>query len=296
MQVSGKDLATRCNQNGEIFYIAVLNHIYFHLFNEKCIMKRILLSCCFVFIIGLHAQCQLHNPAQYNVNGVIWQQQSGEYKALCYQAFYIARLRLDDILHTNKDSLPLAVVTDIDEAILDNGPDAAHDILFNHGFADSSWRRWVDLAVANALPGAVEFFNYAAQHGVQCFYISNRDERDKAATMKNLRLRGFPQVDSLHILLKTTTGNKEPRRLDVAAKYNIALLIGDNLNDFDKIFYNTPTAERNAATDKIQSLFGSKYIVLPNATYGDWENALWHGQKPTAEEKDRVKWKALEGY
>ena len=36
--------------------------------------------------------------------------------------------------------------------------------------------------------------------------------------------------------------------------------------------------------------------MLPNATYGDWENALWHGQKLSAEEKDKVKWSWLIGY
>jgi 5'-nucleotidase (lipoprotein e(P4) family) len=230
------------------------------------------------------------------VNGTLWQQQAGEYKALCYQAFNLARLRLQEILVTNKDSMPLAIITDVDETVLDNSPSAAHDILNGHTFADSSWNPWVDLATAKAMPGAVEFFNYAAQHGVQCFYITNRKEVQKAATMKNLQQQGFPQVDSMHVMMKGTVSDKEPRRLEVAKRYNIVLLLGDNLNDFDDLFYDKPATERNANVDKAQAFFGSKYIVLPNATYGDWENALWHGQKPSAEEKDKVKWSWLSGY
>jgi 5'-nucleotidase (lipoprotein e(P4) family) len=259
-------------------------------------IRQLLLSAAIFISISSVAQPGEHKPAQYNVNGTLWQQHSGEYKALCYQAFNLARLRLQEILMTNKDSMPLAIVTDVDETVLDNSPSSAHDILAGHTFADTSWKAWVDLASAKAMPGAVEFFNYAAQHGVQCFYITNRKEVEKAATVKNLQLQGFPQVDDAHVMAKGSTSDKEIRRQEVAKRYNIVLLLGDNLNDFDDIFYDKPAAERNGNVDRVQSFFGSKYIVLPNATYGDWENALWHGQKPNAAERDRIKWSSLIGF
>lgn len=259
-------------------------------------MKKILLIAILGSWMLMQAHAQKINPSQQTVNSVIWQQHSGEYKALCYQAFNIAKLSLNDILHTNKDSMPLAIVTDIDETILDNSPDAAHSILNNHGYTDTSWKKWVDLAIAEAMPGAKEFFNYAAQYGVQCFYLSNRGIKDLDATIKNLQLRGFPQADKQHVILKTTTSDKEPRRLEIAKKYNIVLLLGDNLNDFDKEFYKKNVADRNAATDKMQSLFGTKYIVLPNSTYGDWENALWPDKRLNEEEKARIKMQALKGF
>lgn len=260
-------------------------------------IRKLFLSVSFLFCISVHAQVADHKPAQYNLSGILWQQQSGEYKALCYQAYNLARLRLEEILRTNKDSLPLAIVTDVDETVLDNSIGAAKDILNGRTYGDSTWRLWVDYAKAPAMPGAVEFFNYAAQHGVQCFYITNRKEAEKTSTMKNLKEQGFPQVDEMHVMMKQgSVSDKEPRRQEVARKYNIVLLMGDNLNDFDDLFFDKPTAERNANVDKSQSFFGSKYIVLPNATYGDWENALWHGRKLTAEEKDKVKWASLIGY
>ena len=260
-------------------------------------IRKLFLSVSFLFCISVHAQVADHKPAQYNLSGILWQQQSGEYKALCYQAYNLARLRLEEILRTNKDSLPLAIVTDVDETVLDNSIGAAKDILNGRTYGDSTWRLWVDYAKAPAMPGAVEFFNYAAQHGVQCFYITNRKEAEKTSTMKNLKEQGFPQVDEMHVMMKQgSVSDKEPRRQEVARKYNIVLLMGDNLNDFDDLFFDKPTAERNANVDKSQSFFGSKYIVLPNATYGDWENALWHGRKLTAEEKYTVKWASLIGY
>ncbi len=260
-------------------------------------IRQLLICAALVFNISLYAQVAEHKPAQYNVNGTLWQQQSGEYKALCYQAFNLARLRLQEILMTNKDSIPLAVITDVDETVLDNSPSAARDILNGKTFNPADWKVWVDMAKANAMPGAVEFFNYAAQHGVQCFYITNRKEDEKTATMQNLQQQGFPQVDAMHVMTKQgSVSDKEPRRQEVAKKYNVVLLLGDNLNDFDDLFFEKPTAERNANVDKSQAFFGSKYIVLPNATYGDWENALWQGQKLSGEEKDKVKWASLIGY
>lgn len=259
-------------------------------------IRQLFFSAALLFSIPSIAQVNDHKPAQYNVNGILWQQQSGEYKALCYQAFNLARLRLMEILMTNKDSMPLAVVTDVDETILDNSPGAAKDILNGRTYGDSTWKLWVDYAKAKAMPGAVEFFNYAAQHGVQCFYITNRKADLKASTMQNLQQQGFPQVDSLHVMMKGSSSDKEPRRQEVMKKYNVVLLLGDNLNDFDNLFFEKATVERNSNVDKVQSFFGSKYIMLPNATYGDWENALWQGQKLSAEEKDKVKWSWLIGY
>ena len=104
-------------------------------------MKKFFAGTLLLLAILMQANAQKLNPSQQTVNSVIWQQQSGEYKALCYQAYYLARLTLADILHTNKDSMPLAIVTDIDETILDNSPDAANSILNNHGYTDTSWKK-----------------------------------------------------------------------------------------------------------------------------------------------------------
>jgi predicted secreted acid phosphatase len=40
--------------------------------------------------------------------------------------------------------------------------------------------------------------------------------------------------------------------------------------------------------------FGSKFIVLPNAMYGNWEGAVYQGNfKQTGEEKRKVRYDAL---
>ncbi|MEO6723022.1 MAG: 5'-nucleotidase, lipoprotein e(P4) family [Ferruginibacter sp.] len=233
----------------------------------------------------------------YSLNAILWQQRSGEYKALCYQAFALAKMRLNEkiALH-EKDGLPLAIVTDIDESVLDNSPQQASDILHHTTYTEKSWKDWTSKATAGALAGAVAFFQYADKMGVQCFYVSNRRPEERDASIKNLIEAGFPQADTVHVMMKDTTSDKELRRMKIKQKFNIALLIGDNLNDFDKMFYKQPSYTRCNLVRDNSDLFGDIFIVLPNAGYGDWESAMWNGKKVTPAEADKLKHDALVTY
>ncbi|KAA3628467.1 MAG: hypothetical protein DWQ02_19320 [Bacteroidetes bacterium] len=75
------------------------------------------------------ASVQTNNKAnqirerEYSVQTVLWQQQSAEYKSLCYQAFNVARYMLDQHLsRALPGDKPFAIITDIDETVLDNSP------------------------------------------------------------------------------------------------------------------------------------------------------------------------------
>jgi 5'-nucleotidase (lipoprotein e(P4) family) len=236
-------------------------------------------------------------PLEYSLDAVLWQQRSGEYKALCYQAFSLAKMRLNEkiALHT-KDQAPLAIITDVDETILDNSPQQAHALLAHTTYTDTGWHAWTSKASAAPVPGAVAFFQYADKMGIQCFYISNRQVSDLDVTIKNLKAAGFPQVDSAHVLLVDTTSFKEPRRQKVKRNYTIAMLLGDNLNDFDAMFYKQPADVRVKDVQDNSMLFGDVFIVLPNPMYGDWESALWNGKPLTADEMDKAKHEALISY
>ncbi len=67
---------------------------------------------------------------EYQVAAVLYMQKAGEYRALAYQAFNLAQIRLDaDFDKKNVKKLPKAerkraraVVVDIDETVLDNSP------------------------------------------------------------------------------------------------------------------------------------------------------------------------------
>jgi len=205
--------------------------------------------------------------------GALWQQRAAEYKALCFQAYNTATMRLDQYLQQGT-ARPPAIVTDIDETILDNSPFTVHTALAGRAYSDSAWQRWTAKAACDTVPGALAFLKYAASKGVRVFYITNRAEAERAGTLQNLQRWGFPDADVQHLLLKTTTSGKEPRRQEVLQTHDVLLLLGDNLGDFSDIFDKQPYAAREQATDNTAAAFGRRFIVLPNAMYGDWLGAL----------------------
>ena len=236
------------------------------------------------------------NPAEHQVNAVLFQQTAAEYRALCYQAFNIAKLRLEMDSRKMGLSRQQAIVLDIDETVLDNSPHGAMCIL-NNTLYPAYWKEWMDAANAKAVPGALEFLKYAEKNGITAFYISNRREKYLGQTLRNLKNSGFPFADKEHVYLRTDTSGKKARRDIVSKTYDITLLIGDNLNDFSEIFEHKPIAERFEMTDKMKEEFGKRFIVLPNAVYGEWEGALYdYDYKKTEAEKSEARYKHLQGF
>ncbi len=209
------------------------------------------------------------------VLATLWMQTSGEYRALCYQAFNLAKMNLNKALK-KKSKKPLAIVVDADETVIDNSAFQAQLIGRNYGYSSKIWAKWMKAQQAKAIPGAKAFLNYAKKKGVEVFYVTNRTKKDGyKVTINNLKKLKFPYVDKKHMLLKTTTSNKDARRKIVSKKYNIVLFLGDNLNDFTSNFSSRKSiSERRNETDKIKSKFGKKFIVFPNPTYGDWLNSV----------------------
>ncbi len=219
----------------------------------------------------------------------VWQQRSAEYKALCFQAYNTARWHLDDVLKT-PSSKPLAIVTDIDETVLDNSPHDAQRAIHDQDYELAAWKAWTAKAACDTVAGAPAFFKYAASKGVTVFYITNRDEDERPGTLRNLQKYALPNADNEHLLLRTSGSSKEARRQQVMSKYNIVMLCGDNLADLDKMYDNHPAeAGRDNTTRQLAGQFGARYIVLPNPSYGDWEGALFNfNYKLTPAQKDSV--------
>lgn len=206
----------------------------------------------------------------------LWQQQAAEYKALCFQAYNIAKLCLDEAL-AQPSVKPNAVITDLDETLLDNSHYDAQRALDDSDYTAKSWKVWTAKAQCDTVPGGPAFFKYAASKGVEVFYITNRDEDEHDATLKNLQLYNLPDADDAHVLMKQNGSSKEIRRRQVMQTHNVILLCGDNLADFDALYDNKPSLQsRQQSTYKLMQQFGNRYIVLPNPSYGDWESALFN--------------------
>ncbi len=209
---------------------------------------------------------------EHSVQSVLWVQQSGEYRALCYQAFNLAKFQIDNVISKNNvEGKPLAIITDIDETILNNSPFEAKEIENDEEYTESNWEKWVNLKKATPIPGALEFLKYAESKGIEIYYITNRSIVQEKETMDNLKNIGFPFIDKKHMFSKDKRSGKEDRRLSVTKENTVILLLGDNLSDFSYLFENRSTTERNNDVDNLRKKFGKEFIVLPNPTYGDWE-------------------------
>ena len=105
-------------------------------------------------------------PANDLLNAVLWMQRSVEYKASALSAFALARLRLDQALADpnwtaapkeqtgNYQSLPPAVILDIDETIVDNSGYQAWMALKDTTFDPKTWNAYVNTVSSLAIPGA----------------------------------------------------------------------------------------------------------------------------------------------
>jgi 5'-nucleotidase (lipoprotein e(P4) family) len=209
---------------------------------------------------------------------VLWQQTAAEYRALCYQAFNTAKWRLTDMLKKKKSKERWAIVTDLDETILDNSYAEAELIKKDKTYNSPDWAYWVSKAAATEVPGAAKFLQWVHQQGISVFYISNRDTSQVNITITNLKKLNLPDADVAHTMFAkpSDSSSKETRRVAVMKKYKLVMLLGDNLNDFAKVFELQPIADRKVKTDDAMQDWGNKFIVLPNSTYGEWENALYN--------------------
>jgi len=243
---------------------------------------------------------QSGNDNEYQTGAVLWMQSSAEFRALAYQAFSLAKLRLDQAVTNSKPGRaarslkPPAVVVDVDETVMDNTRFQAELLLRGVGYTAEAWQGWCNRAEAGAIPGAVEFLNYATRRGAHVFYISNRRQGEKAGTIANLKKLGFPEVseDTVMIRAQGASPSKESRRDILRSRYRIVLMVGDNLNDFSDDFSGKSIAERSAEVDRQQSQFGSVFIMVPNPIYGDWESTIYGNKSNLSDEERRALRKA----
>ena len=254
---------------------------------------------------------ELRTPYSWELlNSVLWIQTAAERRALTIQIYRQAKRMLDAALEDPEwtaaleqgegaSELPPAIILDVDETVLDNSAYQAQLILENTRFETPTWHEWCRQESALPIPGALEFTQYAAERGVEVMYLTNRRHQVEEATRNNLEKRGFPlneEVDTLY-----TRGEKEEwdvadkssRRADIASRYRVLLLFGDDLNDFVS-GTRSSLAERDAVVGEYDEYWGSRWFVLPNPEYGGWEGALSGFQRDLSPaEQHEVKLDAL---
>jgi acid phosphatase len=252
-------------------------------------------------------------PAHDLLNAVLWMQRSVEYKAHALTAFALARLRLDQALADPAwtaapkeqtgayQSLPPAVLLDVDETILDNSGYQAWMVLKDTTFDPKTWNAYVNTVTSLPIPGAVEFARYADAKGVKVFYLSNRTAEEEEPTRKNLERFGFPMGGSVDTMLMARKqpdwgSAKGTRRAHVAKSYRVLLNVGDNFADFVDEFRGTE-AERVKVLEEHKDRWGREWIMLANPAYGSFESAPFgHDFKLSGAEKRKAKRAVLDAW
>jgi 5'-nucleotidase (lipoprotein e(P4) family) len=252
-------------------------------------------------------------PANDLLNAVLWMQRSVEYKATTLGAFALARIRLEQALTDANwtaapreqtgayQALPPAVLLDIDESIIDNSGYQAWMTLNDTLFDPKTWNAYVNTVTSLAIPGAVEFAQYADARGVKVFYISNRTAEEEPATRKNLEKLGFPLGGTVDTVLMTRKqpdwgSAKGTRRAYIAKSYRVLLNIGDNFGDFVDEYRGTE-AERLKVFEQYKERWGREWIMIANPSYGSFESAPFnHDFKLSADDRRKAKRAVLEAW
>ena len=199
---------------------------------------------------------------------VRWVRESAEYRAAAWQAFALARERVEE-LAAGRAPGTWAVSVDADETVLDNSLYELEGARAGTGYDAETWRRWVARREAEAVPGAREFLERVRELGGRVVVVTNRKAHERADTDANLRALGLP-FDLL--LVRTAEREKEPRWEAVERgtaglpPAEILLWVGDNVGDFpdlDQSLRGRPEEEL--------APFGRRFILLPNPMYGSWK-------------------------
>ena len=136
----------------------------------------------------------------------------------------------------------LALVLDIDETSLSN-----YEELLQSGFnyTKREWDVWIDSAKAPAIPGTLRLYRKAQELGVSIFFITGRNESQRAATERNLTEQGYTGWQKLIMrpnlaAPQTTIAYKSSMRAQIAGEgYKLVLNAGDQWSDLK----GTPEAQ-----------------------------------------------------
>ena len=226
------------------------------------------------------------------IMAMAWRQTAAEYRALYHQGFNLARMRIELALAQKKDgSLPLAVISDVDETLLLSNNYWGY--LINQGqdfFDDAIWDSWVAENRAVASPGALAFLEFCVANNVEIFYVTNRNQGEATVqlALNNLNAAGFPSVDRSHLRVLRETSNKELVQQRIREDYDVVVLLGDNLNDFSRRYYSTDLEQRLSLMEEDKARYGREYIIFPNPTDGHWIRALFGDSEPPPSDRNRI--------
>jgi len=253
-----------------------------------------------LLLVTIAGGCSQFSPppehSHEDLDATVWMRTSAEYFGAARQAFAIATAQLETaVADPNWTALPeqqaawnndpqmsrpqqAAVIIDLDETVLDNSLYQVELIDNSTEFGRDTWNQWVDRTDAGLVPGARDFINTARERGVHIFFVTNRSHENEPATRRALEELEILTDDAPDDILSkgerdSWTSDKTTRRLFVAKRYRVLLLIGDDLNDFVWAGYQPSADVRRNLAWTHANMWGHRWFIIPNANYGGWERA-----------------------
>ncbi len=220
--------------------------------------------------------CEAKGPGCGKIgNATRWITASAEYQALVSQTFHFASLQALSLARSHEPGR-WAVAVDLDETVISNALYTQERERCGRGYSRESWADWSSTEQATPLPGAKAFIDLVYEQGGLVVGVTNRREGEAEWTQAVLD-RHELRVEFVLFRgdAKDATGEKEPRWERVPdllaelgyADVSIVMWMGDQITDF-------PDLDQSAwdQDGDIQGPFGTRYFVLPNPMYGEWEH------------------------
>lgn len=176
-------------------------------------------------------QVPAEQPADVGLSEGLKFTHTAEYRKQFSSAISSAKRFASDYKRQHPDSRNLAIVSDIDETLLDN----REEYKTRSNFVWDDFEAWILEARAPLLKQTAEFVKWARREGFAIFLVTGRPEKDRAATIQNLVKDGVA-YDGLymkphHDHSPSATFKTETRKSIEDLGFVIVVNVGDNLSD-----------------------------------------------------------------
>ena len=190
-----------------------------------------------------------------------------------------------------------AAVFDVDETLIWNVGHAYYEARSDAPFDEESWAAWEREGAAQtvAIPGAKAALDALRALGVTPVFNTNRSAENAKYTEAALAHVGLgPAVHGETLFLKGDVdgkSGKDGRRAEIAKRFCVIALVGDQNGDFTDGIDNGPAgkrpmAERRAlAAARYAAHWGADWFVLPNPLYGGWNTPPMNRDEVVAPEQ-----------
>jgi 5'-nucleotidase (lipoprotein e(P4) family) len=202
-----------------------------------------------------------------------WAHTSAEYQAIVRQTYTYATQLIRDMIDSRKPGT-WAVVLDADETVISN---AAFDWELQMRGAEETeenWLAWTKRHEATAMPGVIRFLEQIHRWGGRIAIVTNRFLNECPDTELNFKKHGIPY----DVIFCQGSDSEKESRWDAIERgtaspgvppLEILLWVGDNIRDFPEM-----DQDLRFKGDESFSLFGTRYLVMPNPMHGSWTDNL----------------------